>query len=501
MSSEFLSDKSFADRIAEENPTLGRAILDSIRNVLNKIRTMLSIGTKDNTFTNMLLSELDIFKEAEQLWLNALHTAAKNSADGFIMENNGEIKYQIYDLDVSQSDIDSFVDNALDNIGENKDYRKYANVSSKLAKDVITEIPDIKEYSHAIRDNDVRHINNSHGEGNLYEKYPVTRTDIKLIPYIVKNYDKVFVSNYKNGKSIYYVKAFDNGIVYYLEQATDKYGNEKLLINKQMIKTGINTIPDYKPLRNAINKKQTDDEFLNDMNNVPQEYAQSVYQHLSVDNNLPQQEDSVKNNARWTTDRIDYLIDDYGATDPNYSKAYAAFINPADFLKLTVRDEVLDKWNDKASTNPDEVGTPEGLYPLDEKELVKSLRVTPQLILKSGSQGNQVYSHEGRHRMRALMEKGINEVPVVIEDTDTKTSKKPMGEMVLSSQDYGDGAINNGAEITIRDLVPINNANRDTLIEKFGGDAQVRFSISEQQDTDYLQAVESGDMEKAYTIC
>ena len=93
MSGEFLRDKSFADRIAEENPTLGRAVIDSIRSVLHKIRTMLSINTRDNTFAYALLSELDMFKEAERLWLEAAHVAAKKKADDIAAENNA-ISYE-----------------------------------------------------------------------------------------------------------------------------------------------------------------------------------------------------------------------------------------------------------------------------------------------------------------------------------------------------------------------------------------------------------------------
>ncbi len=42
---------------------------------------------------------------------------------------------------------------------------------------------DIKEYTHALRDNDIRHIRNSHGE-KTNEKYPVTANDIKRIPWV-----------------------------------------------------------------------------------------------------------------------------------------------------------------------------------------------------------------------------------------------------------------------------------------------------------------------------
>ena len=43
-------------------------------------------------------------------------------------------------------------------------YFKDSKVRDKLLNDVIERIPDIKTYTHALRDNDIRHIKNSHGE-------------------------------------------------------------------------------------------------------------------------------------------------------------------------------------------------------------------------------------------------------------------------------------------------------------------------------------------------
>ncbi len=197
-------------------------------------------------------------------------------------------------------------------------------------------------------------------------------------------------------------------------------------------------------------------------------------------------------NARWTDDRIDSLIKEYGASNPDYSQAYAVLINPRDFLKLTLRDKFLDKWNEGA----DQEDHPE-VYSLNEDEL-RSNRQTPFLSIHSNDGTTHVVArvdgHEGRHRMRALMEAGVTSVPVVIQDMDTKYSKKSESRMLLGSQNFGDGAINNKATVDLSDLVPIKESNRDELIQKFGGEAQVRFSIS---DTDYMSAVKSGDMETA----
>ena len=131
-------------------------------------------------------------------------------------------------------------------------------------------------------------INNSHGP-NTNEKYPVTSEDIKLIPYIVNHYDKVFTkTNAKGQLGLLYVKVFPDNVVYFVEAVTDSYGGEKLLINKQMIKTGIDNIPNVHGYLDAITKKQTESEFLSDLQEVRQAYVRNVSQIQSVENSLEQ---------------------------------------------------------------------------------------------------------------------------------------------------------------------------------------------------------------------
>lgn len=164
--------------------------------------------------------------------------------------NDGDVQYS---FGVSQNDINDYVDAAY--VKENtEDYKKYAEPSERLLNDVSDEL-DLSGYAHALRDNDIRHIKNSHGEGTN-EKYPVTKDDIKRIPWIVENYDKVFVkTNAKNQYGIVYVKVMPDSTIYYVEAVTQEYHNQKLIVNKQMVNTGINDIPNLYGLISAINKK------------------------------------------------------------------------------------------------------------------------------------------------------------------------------------------------------------------------------------------------------
>ena len=218
------------------------------------------------------------------------------------------------------------MDNAYE-LKNDKDYKKYATVSDRLMNDVNSEI-DISDYSHALRDNDIRHINNSHGEGNPNEKYPVTRDDIKAIPSIVEEYDKVIVYKKSPQKvGLMYVKVSNDGLVYYLEQVTDQYGNEKLLVNKQMIKTGIDDIPDLKGLRDAITKKQSETEFLADLK-ARQVYAQSVYQSHS------------NNSISEKTEKINTFSENFAENNSNTRYALSADF---DIAKGSISEEATKK--------------------------------------------------------------------------------------------------------------------------------------------------------------
>lgn len=239
------------EEIANEDKSVIRMIIDFIRDLKNKIN--LALGKNGKTLAEDL-------KRAEQ-YLETVYKSAEVKSD----VNTG-VKYS---FGVTQKDINQYVKNAKDKIKQNY-YKKYAAVSERLLSDVADDI-DLYGYSHALRDNDIRHILNSHGE-QTNEKYPVTIEDIEDIPYIVENYDKVFYNKHNGNNSIVYVKVSKNGITYYVEQATDKYGNEDLLVNKQMIKTGIEDIPGV--YKNAINKKEETSKFLADLKKIHEEYAQ-----------------------------------------------------------------------------------------------------------------------------------------------------------------------------------------------------------------------------------
>ncbi len=237
-----------------------------------------------NLFSQMMFNKLHATILQETSFLTeALDTEPINAEKQLDAEIETASLNQKFDYGITQNDVDRYVDNAYQK--ENTlDYQKYAMPSDKLLSDTKDEI-DLSGYIHAMRDNDIRHIRNSHGD-KTNEKYPVTAEDIKHIPDIVFNYDKVFVvkrnDQNKSKTGIIYVKVNADNTVYFLEQVTEQYHNEKLLVNKQMIKTGITDIPHLKGLEDAILKKQSKTEYLADLRKIHEVYAQSATQPYST---------------------------------------------------------------------------------------------------------------------------------------------------------------------------------------------------------------------------
>lgn len=176
----------------------------------------------------------------------------------------------------------------------------------------------------------------------------------------------------------------------------------------------------------------------------------------------------IKNGtARWTKDRIDYLYDEYASTAQNYSKAYATFISPEDFLSLTTAN--LSRIESESRE-------------LNQEEL-KGYRQAIYLTYDPSEPG-VVAGHEGRHRMVALRNAGIKQVPIAIQfyGEEGKSNRQPLEQLELSGQEFNSGKA--PGHVILKDLVPISRAYRNEIEEKFGanGTEDVQFSTRELVD-------------------
>ena len=104
-----------------------------------------------------------------------------------------------------------------------------------------------------------------------------------MIPYIVTNYDKVFVKQNARGEpGLVYVKVGEGNVIYYVEAVTTQYHNRKLLVNKQMVKAGINYIPKLNGLEKSITKKESESQYLTDLRKIREAYVQDVKENHST---------------------------------------------------------------------------------------------------------------------------------------------------------------------------------------------------------------------------
>ena len=171
----------------------------------------------------------------------------------------------------------------------------------------------------------------------------------------------------------------------------------------------------------------------------------------------------------WLSDR------GYGSTNPDYAQCYITTMDPADFLRMTTvtargQQRILNEAGFLNRGN-DQYG--------DSASLERQARTQP-IMLDINEANGVIEGHEGRHRSIALARAGVKEIPVLLYDASTKYSKTAKDQMTLKGQGNYDFA--NGNTITFSDVIPLNNAHRDEIFQRFtASDAEKIDAESNQQ--------------------
>lgn len=172
----------------------------------------------------------------------------------------------------------------------------------------------------------------------------------------------------------------------------------------------------------------------------------------------------AQRNAAWADRRIGRLIGEFGYDDGR-TQAYAAFINPEDFLKATTIQERTEEIRKEAGK-------------LNIKKLAAEGQ-TPFLYIQQEGRGTEfetwsIKGHEGRHRMAALSAAGVTRVPVVLimyEGTHRKPDRyKPKpGATELAGQVFDNHVQSGeGLDINVSNLIPISEEYKEQLKNAFG---------------------------------
>ena len=125
---EVLQDETFVEELCKENRNIAQSILNAIKDVLKKLRSLLADGDRFTPAQNaQLLSNLDILKEFEKKWTDGLLRSVENrDAVGAV---GTEVK--VVKLSAKESKKDSIRLQIERNLGELNNMSPVANVKTK----------------------------------------------------------------------------------------------------------------------------------------------------------------------------------------------------------------------------------------------------------------------------------------------------------------------------------------------------------------------------------
>lgn len=211
---EFLNDPNFAQQVAEEDPSLSKAILNSIRNALRMLRQIFGSGTiDDETHMNCLFSEIGILDEAERLWLEAYKQAVRNQAAASYAALSEDclklnVEEQEYHTDEQRKIIREYnaaADPNLMQMFEDIRNGKYVKpvevgtVSPEMAADILDNLPegvyregfDPTGYKIVVSTNYYAHVEKRHGKNGTADQTMADDEDKARIGYVINNYDEI----------------------------------------------------------------------------------------------------------------------------------------------------------------------------------------------------------------------------------------------------------------------------------------------------------------------
>lgn len=200
--------------------------------------------------------------------------------------------------------------------------------------------------------------------------------------------------------------------------------------------------------------------------------------------------------AAWTDERIDMYLGGgwYGADGiPNYAQAHIAYMTPQQYLNLTMGTNTATV--DRIENETAEYGE------VDFNKLGDSAPI--RLYIDKGRNGARVTGHEGRHRMMMLGRAGFSRVPVLLFDSSDKYEKTILTNYTLRPQTFGsDKLISRGRNVTLDEMIPFSQGNRDLIKEKFGSgnvNADVRYSRRDTEASDDFRSIVERNQQREQT--
>lgn len=228
-------------------------------------------------------------------------------------------------LNATKEQITRFIQNAFNKQNQYK-FLKISDVSPELVETLRTAGIEVEGYAHALRDNDLRHVDNSHGSKSS-DKYKVTAEVMEQAQNIIDNYDNLYRGyDTKGGNpTVVYEKRMGNR-TFYVEEVLD----EGVLGTKQMVITGEDSKPSFlkKYTKIASVSGDTDVPALSGSKGIspPGNHVQDASYNTSYNPNVAQSYDSVNSQNQGTEndlgaapagfDPLSHASNQYGTIEP-----------------------------------------------------------------------------------------------------------------------------------------------------------------------------------------
>ena len=220
---EVINDETVIDDVVTEKPSLGKRILEAVKELIRKIRLLLSNTGISETYAEGILSELDIVKEIEQKWNEGLRVAAENrAAVGRLEEFNKNEDESLYE----------YIRKAIAGELPKKSFYKLSeSIPQNLADDISRIVGfDVSGYGNEISPGNIQHINKRHGTNGTQDQSMSDLHDLAKIEYAVRNYDAIREgkrsNQYKNkdgspASTVEIQTRIDGGFYYVVEAVPD----------------------------------------------------------------------------------------------------------------------------------------------------------------------------------------------------------------------------------------------------------------------------------------
>lgn len=188
--------------------------------------------------------------------------------------------------------------------------------------------------------------------------------------------------------------------------------------------------------------------------------------------------------ATYTENRMERELNySSSVSSPDYARSYITWVNPTNFIYATTTNEQM------RTRLKEEAG---------ELNVEKLQDEAQPIFLVVDFETGKIVGHEGRHRMLALRNKGVDNVAVIIDArNDDRYNTKPIQILAAKGQDFGKNQ--RGTDFYLHNLLPLSQRYADTARELFTNKPKsgVQYSVSPETDTEYMSAVERGDTETA----